>query len=153
MRLFGIHAFPPPAEAHQLTSTGACCISCRPLHETTSLPRVRSVPPRPQTDALRGSLDLLVLKTLSLQPMHGWGISQRVQQISDGVLEVNQGSLYPALQRLEKEGLITSDWGTTDNNRRARYYRITASGRRALGAELESWRRFTAGLEAVLRET
>jgi PadR family transcriptional regulator PadR len=106
---------------------------------------------RPQTDALRGSLDLLVLKTLSLAPMHGWGISQRVQQISDGVLEVNQGSLYPALQRLEKDGLITSDWGTTDNNRRARYYRITASGRKALGDELENWRRFAAGLEAVLR--
>jgi transcriptional regulator len=111
------------------------------------------LPPRLQTDALRGSLDLLVLKTLSLQPMHGWGISQRIQQISDGVLEVNQGSLYPALQRLEKQGLIASDWGTTDNNRRARYYRITASGRRALGAELESWRRFAAGLEAVLRLT
>ena len=108
---------------------------------------------RPQTDALRGSLDLLVLKTLSLEPMHGWGISQRVQQISKGVLEVNQGSLYPALQRLEKEGLIASDWGTTDNNRRARYYRITAAGRRALGEELESWRRFAAGLEAVLRTT
>ena len=106
---------------------------------------------RSQTDALRGSLDLLVLKTLSLAPMHGWGISQRVQQISDGVLEVNQGSLYPALQRLEKDGLITSEWGTTDNNRRARYYRITASGRKALGDELESWRRFAAGLEAVLR--
>ena len=106
---------------------------------------------RSQTDALRGSLDLLVLKTLSLAPMHGWGISQRVQQISDGVLEVNQGSLYPALQRLEKDGLITSEWGTTDNNHRARYYRITASGRRALGDELDSWRRFAAGLEAVLR--
>ncbi|MFN2317069.1 MAG: PadR family transcriptional regulator [Gemmatimonadales bacterium] len=106
---------------------------------------------RPQTDALRGSLDLLVLKTLSLAPMHGWGIGQRVQQVSKGVLDVNQGSLYPALQRLEKEGLITSDWGTTDNNRRARYYRLTASGRRALGAELENWRRFAAGLEAVLR--
>ena len=106
---------------------------------------------RPQSDALRGSLDLLVLKTLSLQPMHGWGISQRVQQISDGVLEVNQGSLYPALQRLEQAGLVTSEWGTTDNNRRARYYRLTAAGRRALGAELESWRRFAAGLEAVLR--
>ena len=106
---------------------------------------------RSQTDALRGSLDLLVLKTLSLAPMHGWGISQRVQQISDGVLEVNQGSLYPALQRLEKDGLITSEWDTTDNNRRARYYRITASGRKALGDELESWRRFAAGLEAVLR--
>jgi transcriptional regulator len=108
---------------------------------------------RSPTDALRGSLDLLVLKTLSLEPMHGWGISQRVQQISRGVLEVNQGSLYPALQRLEKEGLITSDWGTTDNNRRARYYRLTARGRRALGDELESWRRFAAGLEAVLRTT
>ena len=106
---------------------------------------------RSQTDALRGSLDLLVLKTLSLAPMHGWGISQRVQQISAGVLEVNQGSLYPALQRLEKDGLITSEWGTTDNNRRARYYRITASGRKALGDELDNWRRFAAGLEAVLR--
>ena len=108
---------------------------------------------RQQTDALRGSLDLLVLKTLSLVPMHGWGISQRIQQTSEGVLEVNQGSLYPALQRLEKDGLITSEWGTTDNNRRARYYRLTAAGRRALGAELESWRRFAAGLEAVLRVT
>jgi PadR family transcriptional regulator, regulatory protein PadR len=109
--------------------------------------------PRPQTDALRGSLDLLVLKTLSLEPMHGWGISQRIQQISDGVLEVNQGSLYPALQRLEKDGLITSEWGTTDNKRKARYYRLTAGGRRALGQELESWRRFAAGLEVVLRTT
>jgi transcriptional regulator len=105
---------------------------------------------RPQTDALRGSLDLLVLKTLSLAPMHGWGISQRIQQTSKGVLEVNQGSLYPALQRLEKNGLIASDWGTTDNNRRARYYRLTAAGRRALGEELESWKRFAAGLDAVL---
>ncbi len=109
------------------------------------------MPPRPQTDALRGSLDLLVLKTLSLAPMHGWGISLRIQQISEGVLDVNQGSLYPALQRLEKEGLITSEWGTTDNNRRARYYRLTAAGRRTLDAELESWRRFAAGLELVLR--
>ena len=106
---------------------------------------------RPQTDALRGSLDLLVLKTLSLAPMHGWGISLRIQQISEGVLDVNQGSLYPALQRLEKEGLITSEWGTTDNNRRARYYRLTAAGRRTLDAELERWRRFAAGLELVLR--
>ena len=108
---------------------------------------------RNQADVLRGSLDLLVLKTLSLAPMHGWGISQRVQQLSSGVLEVNQGSLYPALQRLEKDGLITSEWGTTDNNRRARYYRLTAAGRRALGQELESWRRFAAGLETVLRTT
>jgi PadR family transcriptional regulator PadR len=106
---------------------------------------------RPQSDALRGSLDLLVLKTLSMAPMHGWGISLRIQQVSKGVLEVNQGSLYPALQRLEKDGLIASEWGTTDNNRRARYYRITPDGHRALGDELESWRRFSAGLDAVLR--
>jgi transcriptional regulator len=106
--------------------------------------------PRPQNEPLRGSLDLLILKTLSLEPMHGWGISQRVQQISNGTLEVNQGSLYPALQRLEKDGLVASEWDTTDNNRQARYYRLTATGRRALGAEVESWRRFAAGLEAVL---
>ncbi len=109
--------------------------------------------PRSNADALRGSLDLLVLKTLSLEPMHGWGIGQRVQQISDGVLEVNQGSLYPALQRLEKEGLIGSEWKRTDNNRRARYYALTAAGRRALGEELEDWRRFAAALNAVLRTT
>jgi PadR family transcriptional regulator PadR len=112
-----------------------------------------SVTIRAQSDVLRGSLDLLVLKTLSLIPMHGWGISQRIQQISSGVLEVNQGSLYPALQRLEKNGLITSDWGTTDNNRRARYYRLTAAGRRALGQELESRKRFAAGLDAVFRSS
>jgi transcriptional regulator len=106
-----------------------------------------------QNDALRGSLDLLVLKTLSLQPMHGWGISVRIQQLSKGVLEVNQGSLYPALQRLEKDGVITSDWGTTDNNRRARYYRLTAAGRRALVKERESWARFAAALDAVLQTT
>jgi PadR family transcriptional regulator, regulatory protein PadR len=108
---------------------------------------------RSQNDALRGSLDLLVLKTLSLQPTHGWGISLRIEQLSKGTLEVNQGSLYPALQRLEKDGLITSEWGTTDNNRRARYYRMTAAGRRALGVEEESWKKFAAGLDAVLRTT
>ena len=108
---------------------------------------------RPQADALRGSLDLLVLKTLSLVPMHGWGIAQRIQQMSKGILEVNQGSLYPALQRLEKDGLISSDWELTENNRRARYYKLTASGRRALGVELESWKRFAAGLDAVLHST
>jgi transcriptional regulator len=108
---------------------------------------------RYQTDALRGSLDLLILKTLSLEPMHGWGIGQRVQQISKGVLEVNQGSLYPALQRLEKHGLVASDWGMTDNNRQARYYRITPRGRRALDVEVRNWQRFAAGLESVLRTT
>ena len=111
------------------------------------------MPPAQKRDALRGSLDLLILKTLSFVPMHGWGISQRVQHLSAGALEVNQGSLYPALQRLEKQGLISSEWGTTDNSRRARYYRLTAAGRRALSDELESWRRFAAGLDAVLRST
>lgn len=106
---------------------------------------------RPPIEALRGSLDLLVLKTLSLSPTHGWGISQRVQQISGGEFAMNQGSLYPALQRLEKEGLIISDWGVTDNNRQARYYRLTAAGRRALGNEVESWKRFAAALDIVLR--
>ncbi len=109
--------------------------------------------PRPPVDALRGSLDLLVLKTLSLSAMHGWGISQRVQQLSNGEFAMNQGSLYPALQRLEKSGLIASDWGVTDNNRQARYYRLTPAGRRALGKEVESWKKFAAALDAVLRTT
>jgi transcriptional regulator len=111
------------------------------------------MPPRPPVDALRGSLDLLVLKTLSLSAMHGWGISQRVREISGGEFAMNQGSLYPALQRLEKAGLIVSEWGVTDNNRQARYYRITTAGRRALDRELESWKRFSAALDAVLRTT
>jgi PadR family transcriptional regulator PadR len=109
--------------------------------------------PQAQSDVLRGSIELLVLKTLSLAPMHGWGIGQRIQQISSGALEVNHGSLYPALQRLEQKRLITSDWRTTENNRRARYYEITRAGRRALGEEAESWRRFAAAMEAVLRTT
>jgi PadR family transcriptional regulator, regulatory protein PadR len=109
--------------------------------------------PQPQSDVLRGSIELLVLKTLSLAPMHGWGIGQSIQQISEGTLEVNQGSLYPALQRLEQKGLITSDWRTTENNRQARYYEITRAGRRALGDETESWRRFAAAMEVVLRTT
>jgi PadR family transcriptional regulator, regulatory protein PadR len=111
------------------------------------------MPSRPPVDALRGSLDLLILKTLSLSATHGWGISQRVQQMSDGEFAMNQGSLYPALQRLEKVGLITSEWGVTDNNRQARYYKLTAAGRRALGREVESWKKFAAALEAVLRTT
>jgi PadR family transcriptional regulator PadR len=111
------------------------------------------MPPRPPVDALRGSLDLLILKTLSLSEMHGWGVSQRVQQMSEGEFAMNQGSLYPALQRLERDGLIASEWGVTDNNRQARYYRLTAAGRRALAREVESWKKFAAALEAVLRTT
>jgi PadR family transcriptional regulator, regulatory protein PadR len=107
----------------------------------------------PQSDVLRGSIELLVLKTLSLAPLHGWGIGQRIQQISGGALEINQGSLYPALQRLEQRGLITSEWKTTENKRRARYYEITAAGRRAMGEEADSWRRFAAAMDLVLRIT
>lgn len=103
-----------------------------------------------QSDALRGTIDLLILKALMAGPLHGWGIGERIQQISKGVLDVNQGSLYPALQRLEHRGAIQSDWGTSENNRRARYYRLTPAGRRALGAELESWRRFAAAIETVI---
>lgn len=103
-----------------------------------------------RSEALRGTIDLLVLKTLALEAMHGWGIGQRIQQISDGELDVNQGSLYPALQRLEHAGLIESEWGTSESNRRARYYSLTKAGRRALEKETESWRRFAAAVEVVL---
>ncbi|HEY5218853.1 MAG TPA: PadR family transcriptional regulator [Gemmatimonadaceae bacterium] len=106
--------------------------------------------PIPPSDVLRGTLDLLILKTLTLEPMHGWGISQRLQQFSRGVLDVNQGSLYPALQRLELKGWIDGDWRTTENNRRARYYRLTARGRRAVGAETDSWRRYVSAVEWIL---
>lgn len=109
--------------------------------------------PAPPSDVLRGTLDLLILKTLTLAPMHGWGISQRIQQSSRGVLEVNQGSLYPALQRLELKGWIDADWRTTENNRRAKYYRLTVAGRRALGAETRSWRRYVAAVDSILGTT
>ena len=105
------------------------------------------------SEPLRGTIDLLVLRTLSLAPTHGWGITQRIQQVTGGVLEVNQGSLYPALQRLEQKEWIDSEWRTTDNNRRAKYYRLTPAGRRALGAETESWRRLVVAVEQLLRTT
>ncbi len=103
-------------------------------------------------DVLQGTLDLLVLKALSLEPMHGWGVAQRIQQISKDVLQVNQGSLYPALHRLENRGWIVASWGTSENNRRAKYYRLTATGRKQLDAELTSWRRFAKAVELVLAE-
>lgn len=106
--------------------------------------------PTESSDPLRGSLDLLVLKALSLAPMHGWGIGLRIQQISSGRLEVNQGSLYPALQRLEHRGDIESSWQSSENNRRARVYRITARGRRALGHEVDRWTRFAETMAIVL---
>ncbi len=103
-----------------------------------------------EPDALRGSIDLLILKALSLQPMHGWGIGLRIQQVSRGRLDVNQGSLYPALQRLEHRGWIESEWESTENNRRARYYSLTKEGRRALGDEVDKWKRFAATMELIL---
>ena len=105
----------------------------------------------PNADVLQGTLDLLILKAVSLEPMHGWGISQRIEQFSRGLLDVNQGSLYPALQRLEQKGWIASEWRTTENNRRGKYYRLTAAGRRAVGTETESWRRYVDAVELILR--
>jgi transcriptional regulator len=108
---------------------------------------------QPTNDVLRGTLDLLVLKTIALEPMHGWGISQRIEQLSKGLLTVNQGSLYPALQRLENKGWITSAWEVTENNRRARIYSLTRKGRTALGDETATWRRYTSAVEFILRTT
>ncbi len=103
-----------------------------------------------ESDPLRGSIDLLVLKALTLEPTHGWGIGLRIQQISNGRLEVNQGSLYPALQRLEHRGWIESEWRSTENNRRARYYSLTRAGRKALGEEVEKWNRFSETMNLIL---
>src|SRR5262245_16769299 len=106
---------------------------------------------KPNVDLLQGTLDMLILKTLALEPMHGWGISQRIQQISQDVLVVNQGSLYPALVRLEEQGWIDSEWGLSENNRRARYYRLTRAGRKQLSEETEQWERLTAAVRRILQ--
>ena len=105
---------------------------------------------RPTPDLLQGTLDALVLKVLALEPQHGWGIAQRIQQISEEVLRVQQGSLYPALARLEEKGWIAGDWGVSENNRRARFYRLTAAGRRHLEYETEDWLRLSAAIHRVL---
>ncbi len=107
----------------------------------------------PTQDVLRGTLDLLILKTLSLQPMHGWAIAQRLEQLSQDVLRVGQGSLYPALQRLEEKGWIDSEWKATEQNRRVKYYELTPSGDRALKKEAESWRRYVDMVELILQTT
>jgi transcriptional regulator len=112
-----------------------------------------SRPSETSSDVLRGTLDLLILKALSLQPMHGWGIAQRIQQLSQSALEVGQGSLYPALMRLERRGWIAGEWGTTENNRRARYYRLTPLGERHLRREAASWRRYARAVDLILRTT
>ena len=103
-----------------------------------------------RSDLLQGTLDLLILRTLQEQVLHGWAISERIQQISEDVLQVNQGSLYPALHRLEKKGWIKAEWGVSELGRRARFYRITASGKRQLQAEHESWRKMAVAIGRVL---
>jgi transcriptional regulator len=102
------------------------------------------------SDVLRGTLDLLILRTLDLEPMHGWRISERIQQLSNEALRVGQGSLYPALQKMENRGWIESEWGATPEGRRAKVYTLTPAGRRALGAELASWRNHVGAVELVL---
>ncbi|MGA7459573.1 MAG: PadR family transcriptional regulator [Candidatus Korobacteraceae bacterium] len=107
------------------------------------------MPPQ-SSDLLQGTLDLLILKTLALEPMHGWGISQRIQQVSQDVLQVGQGSLYPALHRLEAKGWIRSEWAASDNNRRARFYSLTRAGKKQLQAELANWQRISDAIALIL---
>lgn len=105
------------------------------------------------TDLLQGTLDLLILQTLSLEAMHGWGVAQRIQQVSNEALQIGQGSLYPALYRLEYRGWIKAEWGNSENNRRARFYRLTAAGRRQLENELKTWDRLSTAIALVLGRT
>ena len=104
-------------------------------------------------DLLQGTLDLLILKIVALEPMHGWGISQRIQQVSRDVLQVQQGSLYPALHRLEQQGWIQSEWGASENNRRARYYSLTRTGRKQLEREEANWQRLSSAVQLVLQHS
>src|SRR5690606_11806343 len=106
-----------------------------------------------QTDLIQGTLDLLIMRTIALEPMHGWSIAERIRQVSDQLLRVQQGSLYPALHRLEHQGWITAEWGTSENNRRARFYSLTRAGRKQLTAELSKWERLSTGVNLVLERT
>lgn len=103
-----------------------------------------------KSDLLQGTLDLLILKTLELEPMHGWGITQRIQQVSEDVLQVNQGSLYPALHRLEEQGWIAADWRISENNRQAKYYSLTTQGRRQMAEEKENWIRLSTAVARIV---
>ena len=109
--------------------------------------------PNEKSDLLQGTLDMLILKALQLESMHGFGISVRIRQISNEVLRVEQGSLYPALYRLEEQGWITSEWGTSENNRKAKFYAISAAGRKQLQAETANWQRLSAAINQVLTST
>jgi PadR family transcriptional regulator, regulatory protein PadR len=102
------------------------------------------------TDLVQGTLDLLILRTLVLQPMHGWGIAQRIRQVSKDVLQVNQGALYPALHRLEQQGWIRAKWGESENNRRAKYYALTPDGAQYLRREQAQWKRLSLAIDLVL---
>ena len=103
------------------------------------------------TDLVQGTLDLLIMRTITSEPLHGWAIAQRIQLLSKDVLQVNQGSLYPALQRLERQGWITADWGLSETNRRARFYRLTSAGRKRLEQERADWERLSAAISLVMR--
>jgi PadR family transcriptional regulator PadR len=107
--------------------------------------------PLEKTDLLQGTLDLLILKVVALGPVHGYGIAQRIRQISSDVLQVQQGSLYPALHRLEKRGWIAADWGESENNRQARFYRLSAKGRKQLATEEETWNRLSKAVALILQ--
>jgi PadR family transcriptional regulator PadR len=103
------------------------------------------------TDLVQGTLDLLILKTIALEPMHGWAIAQRIRQVSRDVLQVNQGALYPALHRLEQQGWISAEWGESENNRRAKYYSLTKPGKKYLQSEQANWERLSAAIGLVLK--
>ena len=128
----------PPTITWRLTSRSAC----RPGDELSD-----------QTDVLQGTLDLLILRTIAVESMHGWAIAQRIQQVSGDLLRVQQGSLYPALHRLEHQGWITAEWGASENNRRARFYALTRAGRKQVEAEVAKWERLSAGVNLVLQRT
>jgi PadR family transcriptional regulator, regulatory protein PadR len=104
------------------------------------------------TDLVQGTLDLLILRTIDLEPMHGWAIAQRIRQVSKDVLQVNQGALYPALHRLERQGWIEAEWGESENNRRAKYYSLTRSGKKYLQDEQANWERLSAAIGLVLKK-
>jgi PadR family transcriptional regulator PadR len=106
----------------------------------------------PSTDLLQGTLDMLILRAVATEPLHGWAIAQRIQTVSENVLQIGQGSLYPALHRLEYKGWIRAEWGASENNRKARFYALTAAGRKQLTAELANWNRLAGAINLVLQE-
>src|SRR5262245_48062868 len=133
----------PPAPGFRLV------VDSRHQHPLVSTVDIMAKPPTP--DLLPGTLDLLILRTLQTDPMHGWAISERIQQISQDVLQINQGSLYPALHRLEHQGWIEAEWRVSELGRRAKYYRLTTSGRRQLVVEASEWDRMSAAIDRVMK--